>query len=108
MALGEVAEADVARLLRSHEEGFSNEELMQLEREPPEEEGSADAAPALRQLTPQELSRAFSHFEAGLQVLTSHSPDDEWKRKVSNAINDAINCYRELYGEKEWRSQQLS
>lgn len=56
VALGEVAEADVARLLRSHEEGFSNEELMQLEREPPEEEGSADAAPALRQLTPQELS----------------------------------------------------
>ncbi|XP_007468546.1 PREDICTED: tigger transposable element-derived protein 1-like [Lipotes vexillifer] len=109
VALGEVGEADVDQLLQSHEEGLSNEELVQLEQEPAgEEEDGEEAAPALRQLTTRELSAAFSHFEAGLQVLTSNSPDDAWNLKVSRAINDAISCYRDLYSEKEWCSKQLS
>ncbi|XP_004392197.1 PREDICTED: uncharacterized protein MGC16385-like [Odobenus rosmarus divergens] len=108
VAFEEVVEADVDQLLRSHEEDLSNEELMQLEQEPAGEEESEDAPPALRQLTTGELSAAFSHFEAGLQVLTSNSPDDEWKLQVSRAINDAINCYRDLYKEKKRRSKQLS
>ncbi|KAM9191847.1 tigger transposable element-derived protein 1-like [Dugong dugon] len=104
-----VVEADVGQLLQSHEEDLSNEELMQLEQEwAAGEEESEDAPPALRQLTTEALSVAFSHFEAGLQILTSNSPDDEWKSKVSRAINDAINCYRELYNEKKRRSKQLS
>ncbi|XP_004377875.1 tigger transposable element-derived protein 1 [Trichechus manatus latirostris] len=105
----EVVEADVGQLLQSHEEDLSNEELMQLEQEwAAGEEESEDAPPALRQLTTEALSVAFSHFEAGLQILTSNSPDDEWKSKVSRAINDAVNCYRELYNEKKRRSKQLS
>ncbi|KAB0384998.1 hypothetical protein FD755_006915 [Muntiacus reevesi] len=109
VAVGEVGEADVDQLLQSHDEGLSNEELMQLEHEPAgEEEEGEEAAPALRQLTTRELSAAFSHFEAGLQVLTSNSPDAAWKLQVSRAINDAISCYRELYSEKEQRSKQLS
>uniref|UniRef100_A0ABI7VR32 HTH CENPB-type domain-containing protein n=1 Tax=Felis catus TaxID=9685 RepID=A0ABI7VR32_FELCA len=107
VAFEEVVEADVDQLLRSHEEDLSNTELMQLEQEPAEEE-SEDAPPALRQLTTGRLSAAFSHFEAGLQVLTSDGPNDDWKLKVSGAINDAINCYRELYNEKKRRSKQLS
>ncbi|CAD7689291.1 unnamed protein product [Nyctereutes procyonoides] len=108
VAFEEVVEADVDQLLRSHEEDLSNEELMQLEQEPKGEEESEDVPPALRQLTTGELSTAFSHFEAGLQVLTSNSPNEEWKMQVSRAINDAINCYRELYKEKKRRSKQLS
>ncbi|XP_007937436.1 CENPB DNA-binding domain-containing protein 1 [Orycteropus afer afer] len=109
VAFEEVVEADVGRLLQSHEEDLSNEELMQLERERAVGEGeNEDAPPALRQLTTEALSVAFSHFEAGLQILTSNSPDEEWKFKVSRAINDAINCYRELYNEKKRRSKQLS
>ncbi|DAA20259.1 TPA: CENPB DNA-binding domains containing 1-like [Bos taurus] len=109
VAVGEVGEADVDQLLQSHEEGLSNEELMQLEQEPAgEEEEGEEAAPALRQLTTRELSAAFSHFEAGLQVLTSNSPDAAWKLQVSREINDAISCYRELYSEKERCSKQLS
>ncbi|OWK15825.1 hypothetical protein Celaphus_00004077 [Cervus elaphus hippelaphus] len=109
VAVGEVGEADVDQLLQSHDEGLSNEELMQLEQEPAgEEEEGEEAAPALRQLTTRELSAAFSHFETGLQVLTSNSPDATWKLQVSRAINDAISCYRELYSEKERRSKQLS
>ncbi|XP_007091164.1 CENPB DNA-binding domain-containing protein 1 [Panthera tigris] len=107
VAFEEVVEADVDQLLRSHEEDLSNKELMQLEQEPAEEE-SEDAPPALRQLTTGRLSAAFSHFEAGLQVLTSDGRNDDWKLKVSGAINDAINCYRELYNEKRRRSKQLS
>ncbi|GAB5582602.1 CENPB DNA-binding domain-containing protein 1 [Prionailurus iriomotensis] len=107
VAFEEVVEADVDQLLRSHEEDLSNTELMQLEQEPAEEE-SEDAPPALRQLTTGRLSAAFSHFEAGLRVLTSDGPNDDWKLKVSGAINDAINCYRELYNEKKRRSKQLS
>ena len=109
VAVGEVGEADVDQLLQSHEEGLSNEELMQLEQEPAgEEKEGEEAALALRQLTTRELSVAFSHFEAGLQVLTSNSPDAMWKHQVSRAINDAISCYRELYSEKERCSKQLS
>lgn len=108
VAFEEIVEADVDQLLRSHEEALSNEELMQREWEPEGEEGSEDTAPTLRQLTTGELEMAFSHFEAGLQFLSSSSPNDEWKLKVSRAINDAINCYRELYNEKKRRSQQLS
>ncbi|XP_007125547.1 tigger transposable element-derived protein 1 [Physeter macrocephalus] len=108
VALGEVGEADVDQLLRSHEEGLSNEELVQLEQEPAgEEEEGEEAAPALRQLTTRELSAAFSHFEAGLQVLTSNSPNEAWNLKVSRAIYDAISCYRDLYSEKERRSKQF-
>ncbi|XP_003418168.1 tigger transposable element-derived protein 1 [Loxodonta africana] len=109
MAFEEVINADVGQLLRSHEEDLSNEELMQLEQERKAgEEESEDDPAALRQLTTEALSVAFSHFEAGLQILTSNSPHDEWKLKVSRAINDAINCYRELYNEKKRRSKQLS
>ncbi|XP_054426242.1 tigger transposable element-derived protein 1-like [Pteronotus mesoamericanus] len=108
VAFDTVVEADVNQLLQSHENALSNEELRQLEQGPAGEEESEEAPPALRQLTTGELSAAFSHFEAGLQVLTSSCPDDEWKLKVSRAISDAINCYRELYNEKKRRLKQLS
>lgn len=103
LAFEELLEADVDQLLQSHEDALSNEELMQLEQEPAGEEESEDTQPALRQLTTGELSAALLHFEAGLQILTSSSPDDEWKLKVSKAISGAINCYRELYNEKRRR-----
>lgn len=80
---------------------------MQLGQRPAGEEESGDAQPALRRLTTRELRAAFSHFEAGLQVLTSSCPNDERKLKVSRAINDAINCYRELYNEKKRHLKQL-
>lgn len=108
VAFEEIEEADVVQWLQSHEEALSNEELMQLDQEPAGEEGSEDTAPALRRLTTGELAAAFSHFEAGSQVLTSCSRNDEWKLKVSRAINDAIHCYRELYNEKKRRSKQPS
>lgn len=73
----ELVEADVDQLLQSHEDALSNEELMQLELEPAGEEESEDTQPVLRQLTTGELSTALSHFEAGLQILTSSSPNDE-------------------------------
>lgn len=90
VAFGEIAEADVDQLLRSREAALSNEDLMQLDRGPGAEE-SEDAVPALRQLTSQ-LAAAFSHFEAGLQILASCGPSEEWTLEVSRAINDAINC----------------
>lgn len=108
VAFEEIVEADVDQWLQCHEEALSNEELMQLDQEPAGEAGGEDTAPALRQLSTAELAAAFSHFEAGLQVLTSCSHSDEWKLKVSSAINDAINCYRELYNEKKRRSKQPS
>ncbi|XP_037373978.1 tigger transposable element-derived protein 1 [Talpa occidentalis] len=108
LALEQLVEADVGRLLQLNEKDLSNAELMQLEQERAVEEDSEDAPPALRQLTTGALSAALAHFEAGLQVLTSNSSDEEWKQKVSKAINNAINCYRELYNEKKRRSQQLS
>lgn len=50
----------------------------------------------MQRLTSQ-LSAAFTRFEAGSQVLTSNSTDEEWKVKVPNAINR----YWESYNEKE-------
>lgn len=108
LAFEELVEADVDQLLQSHKDALSNEEPMQLEQEPAGEEESEDTQPVLRQLTTGELSAALSHFEAGLQILTSSSPDDEWKLKVSRAVSGAINCYRELYNEKRRCLKQLS
>lgn len=76
LGFAELVEADVDRLQQSHEDALSNEELVQLEQEPAGEEESGDTQPVLRQLT-TELSAALSHFEAGLQILTSNSPNDE-------------------------------
>ncbi|KAM6223841.1 tigger transposable element-derived protein 1 [Rhynchocyon petersi] len=104
-----LVEANVARVLQSHEEDLSNQELMQLEQKRAiGEVDSEDNPTALRQLTTEVLSAAFSHFETGLEILTSNSSDDEWKCTVSRAINNAIHCYRELYSEKKRRSKQLS
>ncbi|XP_006902931.1 PREDICTED: tigger transposable element-derived protein 1-like [Elephantulus edwardii] len=109
VACEEVTDADLGRLLQSHEDDLSNQELMQLQQGwAAGEEAGEDASPALRQLTTEALSVAFSHFEAGLKILTSNSSDDEWKQQVSRAINKAIYCYRELYNEKKRRSKQLS
>lgn len=46
-------------------------------------EESGDTQPVLPQLT-TELSAALSHFEAGLQILTSSSPIDEWKQSFES------------------------
>lgn len=107
VAFEEIAEAAVDQLLQSHED-LSNEELMQLEQEPAVGEEEREDDPwALRQLTTGRLLAALSHFEAGLQVLASNSPNDE-NLRVSRAINDAINCYQKLYNEKKHCSKQLS
>lgn len=77
VAFEEIAEAAVDQLLQSHED-LSNEELMQLEQEPAVGEEEREDDPwALRQLTTGRLLAALSHFEAGLQVLASNSPNDE-------------------------------
>ncbi|XP_068941605.1 tigger transposable element-derived protein 1-like [Petaurus breviceps papuanus] len=110
LGFGEVVETDVVQLLQSHDEDLSNEELMQVEQEraAEEKEENEDAPPILRQLTTKELSEAFSHFEAGIQILANHDPNSERKFKVSRGVNDTISCYRELYNEKKRRSKQLS
>lgn len=59
-------------------EDLSNEELTQLEQEQTAGlEVGGEAPPSLYQLTTGELSTAFSHVEAGLQVLTSNSSNDK-------------------------------
>ncbi|XP_036607845.1 CENPB DNA-binding domain-containing protein 1 [Trichosurus vulpecula] len=110
MGFEELVEADVGQLLQSHDEDLSNEELTQLEQEraAEEKEENEDAPPILRQLTTKELSEAFSHFEAGMQILANNDPNSERKFKVSRGVNDTISCYRDLYNEKKRRSQQLS
>ncbi|KAM9061128.1 tigger transposable element-derived protein 1-like [Sarcophilus harrisii] len=110
IGFAELVEADVDQLLQSHDEELSNEELMQLEQERAveEKEENEDAPPILRQLTTKELSEAFSHFEAGMQILANNDPNSERKFAVSRGINDTISCYRELYNEKKQRSKQLS
>ncbi|XP_043837136.1 CENPB DNA-binding domain-containing protein 1 [Dromiciops gliroides] len=109
IGFGELVEADVGQLLQSHDEDLSNEELMQLEQEraAEEKEENEDASPILRQLTTKELSEAFSHFEAGMQILANNDPNSERKFKVSRGVNNTISCYRELYNEKKRRSKQL-
>ncbi|XP_051830692.1 tigger transposable element-derived protein 1-like [Antechinus flavipes] len=110
IGFAELVEADVDQLLQSHAEDLSNEELMQLEQERAveEKEENEDVPPILRQLTTKELSEAFFHFEAGMQILANNDPNNERKFTVSRGISDTISCYRELYNEKKRRSKQLS
>lgn len=69
-----------------------------------EEEGG-DASHALH-LRTINLSLTLSQMEAGLPVLVSNSPDDDWKLKVSKQSMQYTTA--ENYNSEQCHSEQLS
>ena len=88
-------ESDLIDLLDADREHLSNEELIQLE---PAQANTIEESKPIKskQLTSNDLSRALSHFEQGINILQLSDPDEERIAKVSRGINIAINCYKEL------------
>lgn len=124
VGLGDMAEADVTRLLQSHVEpplcripqdaedgGASGSRLpweagKGLASKRPEsdltqavvgtwtEEADVDA------LSPERLAQALSHFTAGLQVLTENDPNWECSLRVCRGVHCALARFRVLHWER--------
>ncbi|XP_041053574.1 tigger transposable element-derived protein 1-like [Carcharodon carcharias] len=103
----EVDEADVVELLKSHGEELSNEDLMQLESQRAEEEDRTEIPPP-QILSTKRLSRAFQIMEEAMEIFTEDDPNRERSAKVNRAINDGINCYKEIYQQKKEKTVQQS
>ena len=49
----------------------------------------------------QEMARGFSLFEEALLVFEAQDPNIEQYMKVAAAVQNAIQCYCVIYGEKK-------
>ncbi|XP_038669700.1 tigger transposable element-derived protein 1-like [Scyliorhinus canicula] len=103
----ELDEADVVELLKSHGEELSNEDLMQLESHQAEEENRIEM-PHPQVLSTKRLSRAFQIMEEAMEIFAEDDPNRERSAKVNRAINDGINCYKEIYQQKKKKTVQQS
>lgn len=74
---------------------------------PPEEQENEENAASIQQLSTKDLSSALSHFEEGIKILREKDPVEERSLKVSRDVNEAIDCYKQLYREKKNSATQL-
>ena len=56
----------------------------------------------------QEMARRFSLFEEALLVFEAQDQNVEWNTKVPAAVQNAIQCYPVIYGEKKRPTTQIS
>lgn len=115
VGLGDVAAADVARLLQRHVEpplcgipqdaedgdasgsGLPWEAGKGLASQRPESDLTEAVVGAL---IPEHLAQALSHFTAGLQVLTENDPNRERSLRVSRGVHCALARFRVLHWER--------
>jgi len=89
-------ETDINELLNSHNQEFSNEELLQLELQIANEEDDSDSSIEIskkQNLTSQQISKAMCLIDEGMDILLKNDPDSERSLKVSQAVATNINCY---------------
>lgn len=122
--LGDVAEADVIRLLQAHVEplpcripqdakdgdvsgfGLPWETGKGLASKRPEPDltkavvGVGTEEAGVGALSPEHLSQALSHFTAGLRVLIENDPNRERSLRVSRGVYGALAHLRELHRER--------
>ncbi|CAG9840851.1 unnamed protein product [Diabrotica balteata] len=97
---------DVLDILEADREPLSYDELIQLKAEPAVDEETEPVVS--KQLTSNNLSKAFSYFEQGINILLENDPDDERSTKVSREINSVISCYKSLKNEIDKNSIQTT
>lgn len=90
-------EVDINELLASHNQEMSNEELMQLDLEIANEEDSSLDISERQNLTSQQISKAMNLIDEAMEIFSKNDPDSERSSKVSRAVANDINCYKELY-----------
>ena len=103
VGFNEVDEEDVNKLLDSHDEELSTDELlqMQLEREQESEksaENLQEEKPELKQMTVSVLGRILGHFEEGMHMLDEHDRNPDRVFKVQGNVRQALRTYYELQG----------
>ena len=101
VGFNEVDEEDVNKLLDSHDEELSTDELlqMQLEREQESEksaENLQEEKPELKQMTVSVLGRILGHFEEGMRMLDEHDRNPDRVFKVQGNVRQALRTYYEL------------
>ena len=62
----------------------------------------------LNRFTAQEMARGFSLFEEALLVFEAQDPNVQWYTMVTAAVQNAIQCYRVIYDEKNRATTQTS
>ncbi|KAG8239600.1 hypothetical protein J437_LFUL018312 [Ladona fulva] len=115
MGLNELEDDDVQDLLASHSEEISIQDLndvkyersvcVEVEYEDDEVHENEETA---NMLTVDHLSTAVQLIENGLAILDENDPNRERSSSVKRTVNNAIDCYRELYKEKRKATAQLS
>ncbi|XP_066947408.1 tigger transposable element-derived protein 1 isoform X3 [Macrobrachium rosenbergii] len=96
----EVKAEDVNKLLESHAEELSAEDLIEVEKQMIEEEEEAPA-PKPRALDARSLSQALAFFEQGLVMMKELDPDVERFTQFQRVIEDALTFYKETVKEKQ-------
>ena len=91
-------EPDINELLTSHNQEFSNEELLQLDLQFANEKGDSSIEISEKQnLTSKQISKAMRLIDEAMEIFLKNDPDSETSIKVSQAVATNINCYKESY-----------
>lgn len=104
----DLAESDVTELLKAHGGSLSDEDLLALEQNQLSEEQQTEnnVEDTHQRLTTKRLSQALSCFEEGLRIINENDPVEERSMKVSRGVNEAIDCYKQIYEEKQKMATQ--
>lgn len=107
---------DIDKLLNSHQEELSNEELLEIERERVKvmEEAEAAAAAAAspaqpqRALTATNLTECLNLLRQAMQILEENDPNVERSSSVIRGVMNKMACYEIILKEKQQHKKQQS
>ncbi|UYV77412.1 CENPBD1 [Cordylochernes scorpioides] len=95
-----IEETDINELLTSHNQEFSNKELLQLELHFANEEDDSNRLIEIskeQNLTSKQISKAMCLIDEAMEIFLKNDPDSGRSLKVSQAVATNINCYKEIY-----------
>ena len=89
---------------------LTNEDLMKLEaqRRDEERQEEEEVTEEPKRFMTLEMVRGFSLFEEALLVFEAQDLNVEWYMKFAAGVQNAIQCYRVIYGEKKRATTQTS
>ncbi|XP_036598723.1 tigger transposable element-derived protein 1-like [Trichosurus vulpecula] len=98
-----VDESDVEELIKSHREGLSNEDLIELLASKIEEEEREASEPDVepKRFTTKQLAEAFHHLSEFFSSIEKMDPNTSRFFKVQRLVEDNVACYRQIYEEKK-------
>jgi len=96
-------EDDINEILISHDKELNNEDLISLniEHSLVDDIDSHDVVPEEKHLTAGSISKAMQLISQAMDIFADNDPDENRSLNVTRAIDNAINCYKEIYLEKK-------